>query len=1419
MDLDNVTSLTIGDNTINRIETSYNPNLKEAYYSTSLMTSSASEELVNIKKPKTFFLEEHRENMLSDSVTIQNGTNIYGYTIDNDTITIGEKATDEVFIPKTFITEDSYEDATITTINVNKSIDKLLMSEVFSTVEINNNTEEVLNVYYPNVSNDVIKSNCFYILSNTSTYKSLGINSTTLISTCKGIVLGKDYFDGDIVKNTHYGNFSNVEKVYVYSKIFGYILNRIDKLDLITNALSITQDKIYFYNNVNDIYSIKYDSDDAFEQDIIIRPTSNTINIDTISNGKKYILDCSHLKGTITINRNNSLNNHTLSGLILGNNITKIEKNKFSYCFVLEQAQVNILNESMFLCCFCLKKVNVTGNIETVPNRCFYQCYNLETLTLPDTITTISSYAFYDCKCLHQLNLPDSVTTLGSYSFNYCLLTQINLNNVVNFNINCFQSCNLLKSFVIPAGTTIIRDCMFQYCNSLENLTIPSSVTTINKDAFYKCYNLKNVTCLMTKIEGYYSTDNVIGCNVSNLILNDDASDSVKNTLKTIFGYVESGTQIIYYDSKTISLTDTYDKDVILKPKPDVTFSGILSITLGGNIKTRLIEVEVANGISEIGKDCFSYCYVLKTVILPTSVKIINENAFYNCVNLENISLENIECIYYCAFRYCYELKNIVLSQSLTYIDREVFTSCYLLDNVVIPNSVTTLSNNTFSYCYNLKNITLSTNITSISYSNFTYCFSLENIVIPDSVRKLERRNFEKCYILKNVKISKNITYIGQHQFYQCYLLDNVEILSDSVLLLYDVFRLCYSLKNIICLTAYNDIYASYVSSDADNLIINKNASEKTKKALIDTFNPTNIIEVDKNSEIVYYSGENPTIDYSINYENEVVLLPDPINKPSGVISKIGTGGNINDKLIYVKIDGVSSIICNGSKVTDGVFYNSVNLEKLILGDTLKYIGPNSFYLCTSLKEIIIPDSVTEISDKAFEECHSNSKIVLGENLQKIGTRVFCSNYNVENIKLPNSLTNLNDYDFYYCYSLKNITFNSIIDTIPSYSFYANKSLRNLSIPTTVSKIGSCCFYYCGIENITIPTSVKNIEARAFYDCSYLKSISIPTSISSFPDNTFNNCKCLSELYLPCSLTYLNARCFTNCHSLKDVTCLMTTIKNDYPEESINCSVTNLTFNISADSNIRNNIKTIFNYTEPELQTIYFKSNVIDLSGTFSNNVILRPDTKTIFSGELSIKKGGNINIKLVGIEIPNGITSIAAQTFQNFYCLKDVTLPTSLKEIGSDAFKYCINLKNIELPPKLENSFWYSFRFCVSLENITIPTGLTSLSTYSFASCSSLRSLEIPHNIRYLYSDSNSWNYNLTKLVIPSSVTYMEKNFSGCPNLKEVTCLIVDGEIIYSTDVYARLDKLTLNKNAKPYVKNNFIAMFKPKKVVEIEV
>lgn len=77
-------------------------------------------------------------------------------------------------------------------------------------------------------------------------------------------------------------------------------------------------------------------------------------------------------------------------------------------------------------------------------------------------------------------------------------------------------------------------------------------------------------------------------------------------------------------------------------------------------------------------------------------------------------------------------------------------------------------------------------------------------------------------------------------------------------------------------------------------------------------------------------------------------------------------------------------------------------------------------------------------------------------------------------------------------------------------------------------------------------------------------------------------------------------------------------------------------------------------------------------------------------------------------------------------------TVPDYVTKIDNNAFEDCTQLTAITIPDTIDSIGDYTFSGCTNLKSITIPDSVTSIGSYAFQNCSKLESLTIPASIAY---------------------------------------------------------------------------------------
>ena len=225
------------------------------------------------------------------------------------------------------------------------------------------------------------------------------------------------------------------------------------------------------------------------------------------------------------------------------------------------------------------------------------------------------------------------------------------------------------------------------------------------------------------------------------------------------------------------------------------------------------------------------------------------------------------------------------------------------------------------------------------------------------------------------------------------------------------------------------------------------------------------------------------------------------------------------------------------TSISDYAFADCQGLTSVTIPNGVTSIGRCTFYDCLNLTHITIPDSVTEIEQLAFIGCSGLISITIPNGVTSIGDRAFEGCRRLTNIILPNSLTSIGSCIFKDCKSLTNITIPNKVTIISSAAFENCVGLTQISIPSSVTKIDNLAFRTCSkLKQISIPNSVTIIGNAAFYRCTGLTNITLGTGVTTINDNAFMNCKNLTSIIIPNSVSKIGNYAFMYCDKLTSVT-------------------------------------------------------------------------------------------------------------------------------------------------------------------------------------------------------------------------------------------------------------------------------------------
>ena len=174
----------------------------------------------------------------------------------------------------------------------------------------------------------------------------------------------------------------------------------------------------------------------------------------------------------------------------------------------------------------------------------------------------------------------------------------------------------------------------------------------------------------------------------------------------------------------------------------------------------------------------------------------------------------------------------------------------------------------------------------------------------------------------------------------------------------------------------------------------------------------------------------------------------------------------------------------------------------------------------TDNDKAIIPDKykdkpIVGIKGNVFKNLRYLKEVHLPDTITEIGGYAFAHDTNLKKINIPKNLTYLGGGAFKYCESLENIYLPEGITEIKDDTFRNCTNLRTINIPDNVTRIGKSAFRECkNLSEIATTDQSRLVEIRssAFRNCNNLIEITIPQN-TIVDSSTFNNSKTSVKRY------------------------------------------------------------------------------------------------------------------------------------------------------------------------------------------------------------------------------------------------------------------------------------------------------------------
>ncbi len=765
------------------------------------------------------------------------------------------------------------------------------------------------------------------------------------------------------------------------------------------------------------------------------------------------------------------------------------------------------VSSSMFENCSALTRVSLPTMTGNIGSRAFYNCLSLSSVRLtlePETSLVtglaeplqIGSYAFYGCEALETL----SVT---------------GLENAASIGEHAFENCALLPDDILAEFESVetIGAYAFAGCEAFTEVVMPESVTTAGNYIFYNCPDIQSIEIGTFSVYEYssssgYEYSNVYGSYLSSLFGTDEYIGSYSDYYQAYSGALPvSLTTVTLGD--VCSLPASYFRDA--SHITAVTLGFVTSSSATPSIGSYAFEgctslndsvLDTVGGVQSIGNRAFAECEAFTEAVIPDSVTSLGSNIFYDCPNIESLTVEE-SSIY--ADSYSYTLSDLFGASGQGNSSYDSSSGGYVYEfyyayNGYVPTALTSVTfgnvesvpNNAFRGMTELTDVSLeffNAYSTTQSIGNYAFygCENLDTFTVTggEYVDTIGQYAFSGCTLLPDdiFDYFTSITSIGDRAFEGCEAFADVTIPDSVTSLGSNIF---YDCPNIQSLTVESYSYGS---------------STNNVTTIYSLFGATSqgdyVYDTDGNHYEFYYAynGYVPTALTTVTLGNVYRLANSAFRGMT--------------ELTDVTVNFVDAYSSSSSYpypyIGTYAFYECENLETLTLNSEngLYGVGTYAFAYCSSLTEIELPihsgfeasnstSTSYNLPTNVFTGCTALAEVTMGAP----GSIYSGSTYYMQDL-LPDTVTTVN---LKYYGTLESGTYN-IVDNL----FYNCSNITEINFTgSEVNEIGSDAFYGCTLTNTT--TVDGNVILNGWVigtDTASKTTLTLPEAVAGIAEGVF----------------------------------------------------------------------------------------------------------------------------------------------------------------------------------------------------------------------------------------------------------------------------------------------------------------------------
>lgn len=866
-----------------------------------------------------------------------------------------------------------------------------------------------------------------------------------------------------------------------------------------------------------------------------------------------------------------------LRSIVIPDSVVTIDRYAFSYCKTLTDLEIS-----------------ENSKLETIGNSAF-QYSAITTVYLPKSLTKIDSSAFYDCTKLLEVRNQSKLTlrkgssdcgyvakyayiihgdkeskmTVGGENGEYALLTDNGVTALVAY---LGTDTAIVLPNTISGKTYTLAAQAFAGNTTITSVTVPGSIGTVPARLFNGCNKLKTVEFgegITAFGDGVSDSDSMFG-GCSSLM-----SVTLPRTLTSIGAYMfhslPSGVTLDGLNNLQLTKVGKYAFYYVMS----ISTIDLSKLTeLGESAFERCsaltsVNLQSTTQITSIPNNAFFKCDHLTEVTLPDSITSIGESAFAGTSSgamiLQSIRIpDNVETIGSKAFDYCTQLTDLEISENskLKTIGSYAFEYS-VITTIYLPKDLTKIDSGAFYECKNLLEVRNGSGLSIKKGDTYQNGYVAKNALVVHTGTDSKLEKDAAGYVFLDDETLQLLAYTGnstelvlpasfKNKTYTMaanVLAGNTKItkvtVPGTVVIPSTMFKGCSNLTTVIFQegitelpdgTSYDSLF--YNCSSLTSVTLPSTLQKIGAYAFKDFKNKVTFTGLDSLSnltEIGAYAFYGVTSFTAFDL-GSVTHIGDQAFRETALTSvTIPTTVETMGEEVFSGCKALTTATFNAAiDIPKKTFYQCTALNSVTLADGVTAIGESAFegtYSDSTLREIIVPDTVKTIGNKAFYYCKLLEVVRISDTSQL--TSIGDSAFNYSNLLLtftvPTGVTSIGSSAFPSASKLAEIRNLSALNIKKGENTFGNiaKNAKHVYNPTTGAESAietddasgftylvddkSYILSYTGdATELTVPSTYKGKECvicyYAFYNNVKLVKTMIPKEIKTVESNAFYGC-------------------------------------------------------------------------------------------------------------------------------------------------------------------------------------------------------------------------------------------------------------------------------------------------------------------------